>query len=157
MDQLQGSLTIETLGNKDDASEIEKAQLGNKEHLSHLEVYFHEGDVEQRKGDEEIVKAMQPHQNLESLCIWDCHIGTTDSLYWIKFLHNLRKVDLNVWRFCEVLPPLGKLQSLEILSIWWICKLKKVGAEFLGREEETETVLSAGILFPKLKQLSFNA
>ncbi|PRQ20599.1 putative P-loop containing nucleoside triphosphate hydrolase, leucine-rich repeat domain, L [Rosa chinensis] len=69
MDQLQGSLSIAFLGNKDDASEIEKAQLGNKEHLSELRVIFQKGDEEQRKGDSEIVKALQPHQNLEFLAI----------------------------------------------------------------------------------------
>ncbi|PRQ20162.1 putative P-loop containing nucleoside triphosphate hydrolase, leucine-rich repeat domain, L [Rosa chinensis] len=157
MDQLQGSLWIERLG-KDDASEIEKAQFGNKEHLSHLGVGFQVGDGDgdddavQRKGDEEILNALQPHQNLEHLSIWNCH-GTTKSLYWIKSLHNLRKVDLLNWEFCELLPPLGKLPSLEILDIWVIEKVKKVGVEFLGIEKEEEQV--SGILFPRLKQLSF--
>ncbi|PRQ53260.1 putative P-loop containing nucleoside triphosphate hydrolase, leucine-rich repeat domain, L [Rosa chinensis] len=157
MDQLQGSLVIGGFGNKDDASEIEKAQLGNKEHLSHLRVYFafHFEEGSQRKGDSEIVKALQPHQNLESLSIWHC-CGTTESLYWIKSLHNLRKVDLGFWTFCEFLPPLGKLPSLEILEIGGMGKVKKVGVEFLGieEEEETETTFS-GILFPKLKRLIF--
>ncbi|PRQ20577.1 putative leucine-rich repeat domain, L domain-containing protein [Rosa chinensis] len=155
MDQLQGSLSIDRLGNKDDASGIEKAQLGNKEHHSELRVFFQEGDEEQRKGDEEIVKALQPHQNLESLDIWDCHIGTTESLYWINSLRNLRRLGLYEWKFCEVFPPLGKLPSLEILEIWAIKKVKKVGVEFLGIEEEEEQV--SGILFPKLKLLSFRS
>ncbi|XP_062026804.1 disease resistance protein RGA2-like [Rosa rugosa] len=152
MDQLQGILSIGRLGNKDDASEIEKAQLGNKEHLSRLGVWFQPGNEEQRKGDEEIVKALQPHQNLESLDILSCH-GTTESLYWIKSLHNLRFVSLGYWRFCEVLPPLGKLPSLEILQISGMEKVKKVGVEFLGIEEEEEV---SGILFPKLKLLTFS-
>ncbi|XP_024172087.1 putative disease resistance RPP13-like protein 1 [Rosa chinensis] len=154
MDQLQGSLEIQYLG-KDDASEIEKAQLGNKEHLSHLRVFFKDEYGEQRKGDEEIVKALQPHQNLESLLIWYCQIGTTESLYWIKSLHNLRRVELYGWKFCEVLPPLGKLPSLEILEIRFMEKVRKVGVEFLGIEEEEEQVSS--ILFPKLKQLTFRS
>ncbi|XP_024170787.1 putative disease resistance protein RGA1 isoform X2 [Rosa chinensis] len=152
MDQLQGSLVIDRLGNKDDASEIDKAQLGKKEHLSHLGVWFL--DEEQRKGDEEIVKALQPHQNLESLEIWDCHIGTTESLYWIKSLRNLRRVELYGWKFCEFLPPLGKLPSLEILEIRRMEKVKKAGVEFLGIEGEEEV---SGILFPKLKRLAFES
>ncbi|XP_040370747.1 putative disease resistance protein RGA3 isoform X2 [Rosa chinensis] len=157
MDQLQGSLEIRRLGNKDDASETEKAQLGNKEHLSHLEVVFQDeyGVLRKHGVDSEIVKALQPHQNLESLGIEWCHIGTTESLYWIKSLHNLRKVHLRFWLFCEFWPPLGKLPSLEILEITVMDKVKKVGVEFLGiEEEETETTFS-GILFPKLKRLSF--
>ncbi|PRQ20586.1 putative P-loop containing nucleoside triphosphate hydrolase, leucine-rich repeat domain, L [Rosa chinensis] len=153
MDQLQGSLDIRGLG-KDDASEIEKALLGNKEHLSHLGVGFQFALGEQRKGDSEIVKALQPHQNLESLTIRCCH-GTTESLYWIKSLHNLRKLYLSYWEFCEVLPPLGKLPSLEILDIWEMKKVKKVRVEFLGIEEEEEEEEVSGILFPKLKKLTF--
>ncbi|PRQ20591.1 putative leucine-rich repeat domain, L domain-containing protein [Rosa chinensis] len=135
MDQLQGILRIQYLG-KDDASEIEKAQLGNKEHLPHLRVIFliprvdEDEDEEQRKGDSEIVKALQPHQNLESLSILACH-GTTESLYWINSLRNLRKLVLYAWKFCEVLPPLGILPSLEILEILRMTKLKTVGVEFL--------------------------
>ncbi|PRQ20555.1 putative P-loop containing nucleoside triphosphate hydrolase, leucine-rich repeat domain, L [Rosa chinensis] len=154
MDQLQGSLEIRWLG-KDDGSEIEKAQLGNKEHLSYLRVIFAFPNVaaEQRKGDEEIVKALQPHQNLESLHILWCH-GTTESLYWINSLRNLRKLNLDGWRFCEFLPPLGKLPSLEILEILEMKKVKKVGVEFLGIEEEEQV---SGILFPKLKRLDFGS
>ncbi|PRQ53254.1 putative P-loop containing nucleoside triphosphate hydrolase, leucine-rich repeat domain, L [Rosa chinensis] len=155
MDQLQGSLEIDGLGNKDDASEIEKAQLGNKEHLSHLGVVFQDEYEEQRKGDEEIVKALQPHQNLESLDIRYCHIGTTESLYWIKSLHNLRKIYLDGWPVCEFLPPLGKLPSLEILEIECMEKVEKVGVEFLGIEQETETL--SGILFPRLERLYFQS
>ncbi|XP_062016940.1 putative disease resistance protein RGA4 [Rosa rugosa] len=154
MDQLQGSLEIERLGEnaKHDASEIEKAQLRKKEHLSHLVVAFKSeyGALEQRKGDSEIVKALQPHQNLESLSISHCH-GTTESLYWIKSLHGLRKLVLYEWKYCELLPPLGKLPSLEILEIRRMSNVKKVGVEFLGIEEEQVS----GILFPKLKLLSF--
>ncbi|XP_062009722.1 disease resistance protein RGA2-like [Rosa rugosa] len=158
MDQLQGSLLIEGLGinnAKDDASEIEKAQLGNKEHLSHLEVDFDEEVCEERReGDSEIVKALQPHKNLESLSISDCH-GTIESLYWIRSLHNLRKINLYGWPVCQVLPPLGKLPSLEILEIEWMDEVEKVGVEFLGIEEEEEEV--SGILFPRLEQLSFRS
>ncbi|KAK9929837.1 hypothetical protein M0R45_026915 [Rubus argutus] len=154
MDQLQGSLWIEGLGNAKDASEVEKAQLGNKKHLSDLVLQFilpiGDRNEEQRKSDEEILKALQPHQNLESLTIWYCHCTT-----WpLKSIQNLRQVDLYCWTFCEVLPPLGKLPSLEILEIEWMHNVKKVGVEFLGIEEEIET-FSAGILFPKLKHLQF--
>ncbi|KAK9929864.1 hypothetical protein M0R45_026937 [Rubus argutus] len=153
MNQLQGSLWIERLGNANDASEVEKAQLGNKKHLSDLVLEFREGNEEQRESDEEMLKALQPHQNLESLTIFCCHC-TAWSLYRSKSLHNLREVALVEWKFCEVLPPLGKLPSLEILKIVSMNNVKKVGVEFLGIEEEIET-FSAGILFPKLKHLRF--
>ncbi|XP_004301485.1 PREDICTED: putative disease resistance protein At3g14460-like [Fragaria vesca subsp. vesca] len=156
MEQLHGSLRIDRVGSiaKDDASEIEKAQLGKKKHLRSLGVRFQEEDGEQRKGDDEIVKALlQPHENLERLFIFHCH-GTIESLYRIKSLQNLRHVNLYDWRFCEVLPPLGKLPSLEVLEIQKMDIVKKVGDEFFGIEKQDSETLSAGILFPKLKQLS---
>ncbi|KAK9929850.1 hypothetical protein M0R45_026926 [Rubus argutus] len=151
MDQLQGKLWIRRLGNAKDASEVEKAQLGNKKHLSELGLDFDNGNAVRRESDEEMLKALQPHQNLESLTIFSCHC-TTWPLNRIKSLHNLRLVVLIEWKFCEVLPPLGKLPSLEGLEIYWMNNVKKVGVEFLGIEEEIET-FSAGILFPKLKHL----
>ncbi|KAK9929829.1 hypothetical protein M0R45_026907 [Rubus argutus] len=151
MDQIQGTLWIVRLGNAKDAGEVEKAQLRNKKHLSVLGLDFQNGNEEQRKSDEEILKALQPHQNLESLSIWYCHC-TTWSLYRIKSLHNLRRVVLRYWKFCDLLPPLGKLPSLEILEIFSMHNVKKVGVDFLGIEEGIET---GGILFPKLKDLQF--
>ncbi|KAL6180359.1 hypothetical protein ACLB2K_047023 [Fragaria x ananassa] len=156
MEQLHGSLWIDRVGSsaKDDASEIEKAQLGKKKHLRSLRVRFQEEDGEQRKGNDEIVKALlQANENLERLFIFNCH-STIESLYRIKSLQNLRHVNLYDWRFCEVLPPLGKLPSLEVLEIQKMDIVKKVGDEFLGIEKQESETLSAGILFPKL-QLSF--
>ncbi|KAK9929843.1 hypothetical protein M0R45_026920 [Rubus argutus] len=132
MDQLQGSLHIFNLGgNAEDAIEAEKVQLGNKKHLSSLRLLFRRRIEEHRESDEEILKALQPHQNLESLTIWNCHC-TTWPLYLIKSLHNLRRVDLYDWKFCDHSPPLGKLPSLEILKIVSMNNVKKVGVEFLG-------------------------
>ncbi|XP_031131696.1 putative disease resistance protein At3g14460 [Ipomoea triloba] len=52
-------------------------------------------------------------------------------------------------RNCSSLPPLGKLPSLETLSIWSMRELRYVGREFLGVTEV------GGVAFPKLKELEF--
>nr|XP_028962709.1 putative disease resistance protein RGA3 [Malus domestica] len=67
-------------------------------------------------------------------------------------LNNLRVLDLVWWNECEVLPPLGKLPSLEKLTLIHMNGVKKVGVEFLGIEKETSSASSC-ILLPKLKVL----
>ena len=147
MEQLQGSIIINGLGNAEDVSEVEKASFGNKQDLLSLTLCFQGG-----RSHEEILKAVQPHKNLEFLGISYCHAASSwsECLYWINSLHNLRFLCLHFWKFCEDLPPLGQLPSLEILEIWGMKKVKKVGFEFWEEKEET---LAGGILFPKLKSL----
>ena len=57
----------------------------------------------------------------------------------------------------EFVPPLGRLESLEVLVIYKWLSVKKVGVEFLGIDGtiETKTSSSPLILFPSLKRLEF--
>nr|GLL30064.1 putative disease resistance protein RGA3 isoform X2 [Ipomoea trifida] len=69
---------------------------------------------------------------------------------WITLsLHNLRILKIWMCVNCSSLPPLGKLPSLETLSIWSMTELRYVGSEFLGVTEV------GGVAFPKLKKLDF--
>ncbi|KAM2913770.1 hypothetical protein COP2_044386 [Malus domestica] len=70
-------------------------------------------------------------------------------------LNNLRFLALRDWNECEVLPPLGKLPSLETLDLGSMKGVKKVGVEFLGIEKETSSASSCITLFPKLEELGF--
>ncbi|CAL8133084.1 unnamed protein product [Prunus armeniaca] len=155
LDKLEGSLFISELGNLTDASEVKKAQLWNKKHILHLRLDFWNGDDAEgdRKSDVEILNVLEGPQKLKSLDI--CNYSSTLSPKSIS-LHSLRSLTLHGWRYCEVLPPLGKLPSLENLRINDMPSLKKVGVEFLGIEETQTPSHSPTILFPKLKQLSFD-
>nr|GMD04159.1 putative disease resistance protein RGA3 [Ipomoea batatas] len=76
--------------------------------------------------------------------------GGSDFPSWITLsLHNLRILEIERCRNCSSLPPLGKLPSLETLSIWSMNELRYVGREFLGVTE------AGGVAFPKLKELDF--
>jgi hypothetical protein len=57
-------------------------------------------------------------------------------------LFNLKIAHLASWAFCELLPPLGKLPSLEMLSIMRLSNVKKVGVEFFGIETQTHKLYS---------------
>ncbi|ONI35601.1 hypothetical protein PRUPE_1G545100 [Prunus persica] len=147
---LEESLTIQLVADATDKSEIEKAQLWDKK-LFDLTFEF-KGHTHS-SSSVEILNALRPHPDLESLQIW-CHNGTTWP-NWIQSLHNLRFLTVGEGTQCE-LWPLGRLECLERLTLSCMNGVRKVGIEFLGLEDQTSFRIRAPqILFPKLKQLSF--
>ncbi|KAB2627998.1 disease resistance protein RGA3 [Pyrus ussuriensis x Pyrus communis] len=149
---LEGSLTIKLKGNVNDERELEKAQLWDLKQFFHLEINSKDVFYKQTKSTIEILNALRPHENLESLDI-SYHSGTTCP-NWMMSLHNLRIVLLYEWSECKFLPPLGKLPYLEKLTLSSMENLKKIGGEFLGIVDSDETSLTSSSFFPKLKQLS---
>ncbi|TQD86963.1 hypothetical protein C1H46_027477 [Malus baccata] len=130
------------------AGEGEKGSpLENKQQLSNLIILI---DWEYGERSAEILNFLRPHPNLESLDIMVPNGITAPN--WIMSLNKLRHLSLTR---CEVLPPLGKLPSLETLWLWEMKGVKKVGVEFLGMEKETSSASSCITLFPKLKRLHF--
>ncbi|KAL5570310.1 hypothetical protein UlMin_026885 [Ulmus minor] len=145
LNSLRGTIRIKEIGEVEDASEAEKAQLKNKEHLDELVLEFEECGDKQATA---LLEVLQPHPNLKSLGIVDYH-GAFPS--WMISLVNLKMLDLDC-PACEVLPPFGKLQSLESLCLGSMEKVERVGGEFLGIESHAHTTIS----FPKLKHLQFD-
>ncbi|XP_062023862.1 putative disease resistance protein RGA3 [Rosa rugosa] len=149
LNQLQGRLKIKVLGDWMDDSEAEKAHLGKKKQLFHVELDFANLESKRRKSNVEIVDVLQLPQHLESLTIaWYEGVCTWPTS--LMSLNSLRILSLFRWTVCEIFPPLGKLNSLEELEVY-DTKVKKVGVEFLGIESQTSS--SSCILFPKLKKL----
>ncbi|CAL2235930.1 unnamed protein product [Prunus armeniaca] len=148
---LEGRLTIQLVGDATDKSEVEKAQLWDKK-LFHLTVDFERQTNSSSCSSVEILNALRPHPDLESLKIW-YHNGTTWP-NWIQSLKNLRFLNVGGGTQCE-LWPLGKLEYLETLTLWNMNGMKKFGVEFLGLEDQTSFRIRSPplILFPKLKQL----
>ncbi|KAL5570591.1 hypothetical protein UlMin_027166 [Ulmus minor] len=147
LNSLRGSISICDIGKVEDASEAEKAQLKNKEHLDALSLRFGESGDKQATA---LLEVLQPHPNLKSLQIY-AYFGTTAFPSWMISLVNLKSLVLLSCHGCEVLPPFGKLQSLESLVMVLMVKLERVGGEFLGIESHAHTTIS----FPKLKRLRF--
>ncbi|XP_070674280.1 putative disease resistance protein RGA3 isoform X1 [Malus domestica] len=147
---LQGSLVVQLSGDVKDVSEVEKAQLWDQNQLFHLGIDCRDMHYRQTKSSVEILNVLRPHKDLETLDI----LGHTGSAWpiWMASLNHLRIVTIVWWEECEFLPPLGKLPSLEILTIAEMRRLRKVGGEFLGIEDQT-SFKSSPLLFPKLKEL----
>lgn len=131
-------------------SEVEKAQLWDKKQLFHLGLISRVVDNMHRKNT--ATNILRPHEDLESSYIF-WHIGTSWP-NWMASLHNSRIVALSAWDECELLLPLGKLPSLERLTLRWMERVKKVGAEFLGIQDQT-SFISSSSLFLKLEEPSF--
>ncbi|KAH0989137.1 hypothetical protein GBA52_000620 [Prunus armeniaca] len=150
LEQLSGSLRIANLNSAKDGSEAKNAELVNKKNLLHLTLRFGYGRHGPGLKDEEILNGFQVHTNLESLAIYR-YQSTTLCPSWMMSCHNLRRLEFYFVPFCGVLAPLGKLPSLEYLTIDGMWSVKKVGVEFLGITGETpQTLINS---FPKLKQL----
>ncbi|KAL6195716.1 hypothetical protein ACLB2K_031334 [Fragaria x ananassa] len=144
LNRLQGSLNMKIREYPKNMAE-NAAILVNKAHL--LELNLHE------VGQRGIMNGLEPHPVLESLYI-DFYKGGAFS-DWLSYLPSLRVLTLNHGYNCKVLPPLGKLASLESLCIKYLNGVEKVGVEFLGILEGQSSSSSSGIIsFPKLKKLS---
>ncbi|XP_024172166.2 putative disease resistance protein RGA3 isoform X1 [Rosa chinensis] len=129
------------------ASEAAKAELNQKLDLSYLKLFLLLGrDKDVNAG---VMNALRPHENLDSLVIGGYH-GPT----WPNWMTTSYLKRLTVFHLCpsdsSVLPPLGKLPSLKVVKLMDMSRLKEIGAEFYGVEEETSSSSSS---FPSLETL----
>nr|XP_023900982.1 putative disease resistance protein RGA3 [Quercus suber] len=155
LNHLQGTLTINRLGNVVDACEAKNAELNKKIGLRDLRLnFFEENEENHGETDESVLNALEPPPGLEKLEI-DSYRGTTMFPNWMMSLAKLKSLTLICGENLERSPPLGKLQFLEHLIIGAHgFRFKKLGVEFLGIESENK---KDGIIkiFPNLKTLRF--
>ncbi|KAL9459566.1 hypothetical protein AB3S75_002882 [Citrus x aurantiifolia] len=169
LNHLRGFLEISGLGNVTDADEAKNAHLEKKKNLIDLILIFNERvesddeeaseemNEEKEAKHEAVCEALLPPPDIKSLQIM-VFKGRTPS-NWIGSLNKLKMLTLNSFVKCEIMPPLGKLPSLEILRISNMSSVKRVGDEFLGMEISDHIHIhgtsssSSVIAFPKLKKL----
>lgn len=131
---------------------VEGAVLDDKNNLYSLTLQF-----DRWRGNnnthQTVLQALKPHPNLQRLSIQN-YIGGSIPDEWMITLTNLKRLHLFFCRNCEMLPALGKLQSLETLELSSMTSVKKVGPEFLGLDQIDHNDLLL-TLFPKLKRIQF--
>ncbi|PON48195.1 LRR domain containing protein [Trema orientale] len=144
---------VNGLANVQGANEAKEAKLEKKKDLFHLSLEF--WTITGRNNIQESValEALKPHPNLESLEI--SSYGGISFPTWMISLTNLSKLVLHACHNCEFLPPLGRLPSLESLTVSDFQSVKKLGLEFLGIDENELEKSSELTLFPKLRRLYF--
>ncbi|XXG41098.1 hypothetical protein AAC387_Pa01g1639 [Persea americana] len=130
---LSGFLSISKLENVVNVEEAKEAQLKNKQKIDRLKLQWECYDVKSRQEgiEEEVLNALQPHTNLKRLDIEGyCGVRFPTWLGDSSF-SKLTYIQLCRCR-CRLLPPLGRLPSLQSLELRNIYELKKVGREFYG-------------------------
>ncbi|KAL9460713.1 hypothetical protein AB3S75_003839 [Citrus x aurantiifolia] len=162
LNYLQGSLSVKNLGSVTDFSVVKEANLQNKRKIIRLYLKF-ENDAEELRmnkddetrvfTDERVLEALQPPPKLEFLEIRG-YKGNASYLDRIMSLSVLRTLNLHSCTNLDHLPPLGKLSSLESLSISSMRSVR-VGNELLGIRSIDASSSSSDIVFPKLKSLKF--
>ncbi|KAJ6856159.1 disease resistance protein RGA3 [Populus alba x Populus x berolinensis] len=165
LNHLQGSLTISWLGDVKDPDEVKKAELKSKKHLTHLGLRFESRTDRRIIRDDEVLEALEPPPNLKSLMI-RYYQGVILLRVFPGWINKLRVVRLFNWSKIENLPPLGKLPSLEKLTVSEMGCVGRVGREFLGLGVDSDISIgemtssssssNAIIAFPMLKSLSFS-
>ncbi|XP_031269038.1 disease resistance protein RGA2-like [Pistacia vera] len=151
LNHLRGSLSLKRLGNVKNVNEAKKAELKTKRNLLSLHLDFETEEKEKvNQEEEEILVALQPPSDIEGLEIRG-YRGRDISLDWILPLEKLSMLNLHDCMKFENLPALGRLPSLESLSIWNMQSVKRVGNEFLGIKSGN----ASAIVFPKLASLKF--
>ncbi|RWR91864.1 putative disease resistance protein RGA1 [Cinnamomum micranthum f. kanehirae] len=144
---LRGFLCISKLENVVNVEEAKEAYLKNKQKIDRLKLQWKCHSVESRQEgiEEEVLNALQPHTNLKRLQIKGyCGVRFPTWLGDSSF-SKLIRVTLRKCR-CRLLPPFGRLPSLQYLTLEDLHVLKKVGREFYGDGTMTG--------FPPLESLS---
>ncbi|KAH9668881.1 hypothetical protein KPL70_021557 [Citrus sinensis] len=179
LNHLRGFLRICGLGNVTDADEAKNAHLEKKKNLVCLILDFTKREdedyeeapmwmnEENEAKQEAICEALRAPPNIESLKITGFEgRRLIFSCNWTVSLDKLKRLNLKFFPRCEIMPPLGKLPSLEILTVRSVNSVKKVGDEFLGIEIRdhnhihgtfSSSLSSSIVAFPKLEQLTLRS
>ncbi|KAG8371947.1 hypothetical protein BUALT_Bualt12G0015700 [Buddleja alternifolia] len=142
---LGGNLSIQGLENVRNFEDAKSANLMRKKNLISLSLSW-KNDITEESAEyfEEVLKGLQPHENLEKICI-NSYEGSRfpNWMSTLAFKH-LNDIRLKNCGRCEHLPTLGKLSSLKSLKLKGMNCIKYLGTEWVGNEE---------ISFPSLKIL----
>ena len=157
LNKLRGTLKICGMENVVNVDEAHNAQLKDKIHLRGLVLIFEERAFDEREermeNDVKVLTALELPPNLQRLKIRG-YKGNTIYPNWMMSWTTLKELELTIFQNLEHLPSLGQLPFLEVLDIYVLDNVKKVGDEFLGIED-SKNKKSYGIIFPNLKSLVF--
>ncbi|KAK4410146.1 putative disease resistance protein [Sesamum angolense] len=142
---LGGSLSIKGLENVSNAEDAKRSNLMMKNNLTSLSLLWtNSTKTNSMNHSEEVLHGLQPHHNLDAICIKSYQGSKFPSWMSTVAFNNLMKVTLEDCRRCEHLPPLGKLPSLTYLKLDRMDCIKCLNAELRGDGE---------CVFPALKTL----
>ncbi|KAI5447903.1 hypothetical protein KIW84_015376, partial [Lathyrus oleraceus] len=147
---LHGSLCIRKLENVTSGFEASQAKIMDKKYLDKLSFVWSEdakNHFTSSQSEMDILGKLQPSKNLKRLDI-DGYRGTLFP-EWVGHpsYQNLTEVSLSGCLNCCILPSLGQLFSLKVLTIREMNMLETIGSEY----DDT----FSGTYFPSLERLKF--
>lgn len=128
---LRGRLRIAGIENIVDTKDVLEANLKDKEYLNELSLLSF-GVADDSQKEKEILDGLQPHTNLENLCIHGYKGTSFPDWTGHHSFSNMVTVSLIGCINCCILPPLGQLPSLKKLFIFRFHMVRSIGAEFFS-------------------------
>ncbi|GKV02267.1 hypothetical protein SLEP1_g14724 [Rubroshorea leprosula] len=166
LSQLGGALRICNLEFVKSKSEATKANMEQKTRLYELQLDWGGNKEEGYNNHEEVLEGLQPPSNLKKLSISD-YMGEQFPSWMEKgvnlsgdsfVLNSLLELKLYDCGECMDVPSLGFLPNLQVLDIWSMEKVKRMGSKFnLNRSNIASSSHGGGdkiTLFPALKNLT---
>jgi hypothetical protein len=128
---LQGSLSILELQNVESPSDALNASLRDKKYLKELVLEWN-ADTNFSESQRSVLDSLQPHTSLKSLTIR--YYGGKSFSDWVGHpsFSNVASLELQNCKYCNNLPPLGQLHSLQKLCVVGFSEVVTVGREFFG-------------------------
>ncbi|KAJ4807386.1 Disease resistance protein (CC-NBS-LRR class) family [Rhynchospora pubera] len=145
-DNIKGILTISELQNVASREKATEAQLGSREHVTELQLYWSWKSrvVKSNIEHNEILEALKPHPNIEWLRIGNYPGDKFPSWLEPNYLSRMKHIYLQGSRSrFQILPALGQFSQLKTVAINFIHTVK-IGDEFYGNG-----------VFPSLENLRF--
>ncbi|XP_058222897.1 putative disease resistance RPP13-like protein 1 [Rhododendron vialii] len=132
--QLRGTLCISGLENVENAQDVRRAILKDKQHLDVLLMKWSNISDNSRDPsvDSEVLDMLRPHEKLKELTISGYHGLTFPTWVRNSVFTNMVNLKFQNCERCISLPPLGRLPSLTRLYIQGTKALQNIGLEFYG-------------------------
>ncbi|KAL7176743.1 hypothetical protein ACSBR2_030148 [Camellia fascicularis] len=142
LSKLRGELMIYNLEQVKGRKDAEKANISRKPNIHELRFHWVWVDSPSTAEDtasinhEDVLEGLKPHGNLKGLELQNFEgksfVSWMMSSRDAQLLQNLVKIELSNCTRCEQVPPLGHLPHLEVIRMYRLSNLKRIGPEFYG-------------------------
>ncbi|XP_073313190.1 disease resistance protein RGA2-like [Primulina huaijiensis] len=130
---LGGELSMRGLENVRNLEDVKAANMITKRNLVSLNLsWTSSANKISMEHFEVTLEDIQPHHNLEQICISSYQGSRFPNWISSPTFINLREITLEICEKCEHLPPLGKLPALKVLKLVTLDSIKRLGGEFCG-------------------------
>ncbi|XP_050378815.1 disease resistance protein RPV1-like [Argentina anserina] len=153
LNDLKGALCISRLENVMNVEEVVEASLVQKKFLDRLELRWSHLLSTNKEEQEEILEWLEPHGGLKELQIQ--YFGGSKLPTWISSPSFAVLVAVTLYRCknCTLIPSMGQLPALKVLSIMEMNEVTEINHQFFRNGQSNDQAFPA---FPKLERLEID-